>query len=711
MQQISKYGLVRFFPLRYLFLLGSMFTLTSNGMEVKGFREDFNNSCPAGLPPGWTAINSLGEQTWNCSAFGRTNTNPEGSAPHGLQINGFDGFSHLNEDWLISPAFDLREFNFPLLSFWSRMAFSGPRLKLMVSVDYVQGNPHAANWIQLGDRFAQEDTWAYSGEINLDSFKAESVRIAFLYQSSPEHNAARWTIDDFVLNNAEVAPSPYLHTTFKKADYLHFGTQGVDQPSSAKTFGFSLQDGSKDLNILGPDGFQFSKDSLQYFPGLSYSPKEAASENKVFIRFRPRSEGAFSGPLLFKYGDNSEMKSFLSGSTVAGKMTLDVVTWNLEWFGSSVPFQGPQNVNLQLENVKKVILDLNADIYAFQEITDTVLFHYLIDDLPGYKARLSPATSGGPDQYKSAQKLAFVYKTATMVPISQRVLFKDLDLNALKNYPSETGRFWASGRLPYLMEFMAKINGNEKEITLINVHTRSNGGGESASNPRYAMRKYDVSVLKDSLDLYYAQVPLILLGDFNDDLDETVADQTASTVGTAETSFIRFMEDIENYHPATLALSLAGLRTYLANDHVIDHMVLSDELKVAYLNHSSRIVTPFDLITNYQNTTSDHFPVKIRLNLEKWNWTDPLLGLPKQHPEPAIKVYPNPANKLVQVYMNNKKGIFQVELKNVQGQILQNILSENGRVKLDVSALPKGVYFLQVTPSTGRMMFQRLVIR
>ena len=54
-------------------------------------------------------------------------------------------------------------------------------------------------------------------------------------------------------------------------------------------------------------------------------------------------------------------------------------------------------------------------------------------------------------------------------------------------------------------------------------------------------------MLKDSLDTYYADVPLIILGDFNDDLDETVADQDAPTVNTSETSFLNYINDLENY--------------------------------------------------------------------------------------------------------------------------------------------------------------------
>ncbi|WP_304517330.1 T9SS-dependent choice-of-anchor J family protein [Cecembia rubra] len=593
--------------------------VNANVFDPFNIIEDFNTICSVNLGPiagGWNQISVLGDQTWSCTNFGRAGTTPTASAPFGVQINGFaGGAARLNEDWLISPSYDLTEFDFPLLQFWSRVAFSGPRMKLLVSTDYVDGDPNLATWTELADRFAQGDVWTSSGEINLAAFKAANVRIAFVYTSSPEANAARWTLDDFSLRNSQTAPAPFLTNTIGNVDYWHFGVIPIGSTSNeVRSFNFSLSDALENLSISAGVGFEFSKDGVNYAPAITFTPAEAASTNTVRVRFQPNSEGAFSSPINFKSGDIEVNRGYLTGATIERSNTLDVVTWNIEWFGSSNPNQGPTDINLQLQNVKKVIEDLNADIYAFQEITNLEKFYELVAALPAYRGFHSPAVSGG-GTFEDAQKLTFLYKTATIDSVSTRVLLQGVQPEQLVGYPSTPDRFWASGRLPFLFEAKAKINGAEKKINFVNVHTRSNGGGESAANPRYAMRRYDVNVLKDSLDQYYADVPLVILGDYNDDLDETVADQSAPTVNTSETSFINFINDRANYIPVTKSLSLAGLRTFPTFENVIDHIMISNELEENWIVNSERIIAPFDLIPNYSSTTSDHIPVKLRFNL------------------------------------------------------------------------------------------------
>ncbi|WP_194973085.1 endonuclease/exonuclease/phosphatase family protein [Aquiflexum lacus] len=591
-------------------------TVSATVVDPFNISEDFNNSCPDGLPSGWTSVSLLGDQEWVCTEFGRAGTNEFANAPFGVQMNGFLSGPVLNEDWLISPAYDLSEFDFPILTFWSRANFAGPRLQLLVSTNYVDGDPAQADWTELNDRFATSNTWTFSKEINLVGFKNSNVRIAFKYRSSPVEGATRWTLDDFNLKNSDAPPAPFLTNTIGNVDYWHFGIIPVGTVSIAtRTFNFSLSDALEPLTIKAVPGFEFSKNGSDFFQSLTYDPIEAAANNTVTVRFAPNDMGAFSGNIAFESGDIMIQRGFVTGATVERDNTFDIVTWNVEWFGSTQPRQGPNDVDLQLQNVKTIVEDLDADVYAFQEITGLDKFNELVELLEEYEAVVSPAASQGPDVFDDAQKLIFLYKKEVVELVKTRVLLEGVNPEDLVGYPSTPDRFWASGRLPFMMEIKANIDGIQQKFNLVNVHTRSNGGGESAANPRYAMRRYDVNVLKDSLDFYYGDVPLILFGDFNDDLDETVADQTAPTVNTSETSFINYINDLENYIPVTLSLSNAGLRTFPSFEDVIDHMIISDELESNWIVNSERAVAPFDLITNYLSTTSDHLPVKARFKL------------------------------------------------------------------------------------------------
>jgi hypothetical protein len=824
--------------------------------------EDFNNICQANLGPiggSWSTISVSGDQVWSCTNFGRAGTTPTASAPFGVQINGFAaGSARLNEDWLITPEFDLAGFNIPLLSFYSRVAFNGPRLKLLISTDYIDGDPNTATWTELDDRFANGDVWTFSGELDLTDYLDQKIRLAFVYNSSPEEGAARWTLDDFELRSSDVPAAPFFSNDIGNVDYFHFGIIPAGSVSSeTRSFNFNLSNPIAPLTIdNGPvGGFEFSKDGVEFSPTLTYSIEELKGSQTVTVRFAPSAEGAFSGPITFNSGDISVKRGYLSGATISKDKTFDIVTWNVEWFGSSS--NGPSNLDLQLQNVKTIIEDLGADVYAFQEITGLEKFDELVEALEDYGSFVSPATSLGPDNFETAQKLTFLYKKSTVEPIKTRVLLEGVQPEDLVDYPSSPDRFWASGRLPFLMEVKASIDGVEQKFNLINIHARSNGGGESAGNPRYAMRRYDVNVLKDSLDMYYANVPLIILGDYNDDLDETVADQNAPTVNTSETSFINYINDSENYTAVTLPLSEAGLRSFPSFENVIDHTIVSNELQDNWIVNSERIVAPFDLIQNYLNTTSDHIPVKSRfilscdidlpviigdgeicsgtgsteLQLFGGNYTNVLVwqvsldggesweniagsegatslevselvssklfrarveselcfsntlefevGI-SELPEPVIlfeqgklvtiegdyiftwikdgqviqsgsensvriagsgnyqvviqndqgcenasdiirfpirptkanvRVFPNPANRLVNITLRNAEGLQNVELRTAAGSLISSELSSDGFVQFDVSNLSKGTYLIIITDQHGQKQVERLIIR
>ena len=304
------------------------------------------------------------------------------------------------------------------------------------------------------------------------------------------------------------------------------------------------------------------------------------------------------------------------GSDISKDLTLDVASWNIEWFGDeeNAPSARQENSDeIQKEAVKAKLLELDADIITVMEISDDVLFGQMIDELEGYDYVLSNATSY-PDS-PGGQKVGFVYKTQTVHPIKSRPMFTSVhpfyggDGSLLQDYPESPERFYASGRLPFLMEANVTISGKTQEMKFIALHARANSG--SGSQNRYDMRKYDVEVLKDSLDTYYANDRVMIMGDYNDDLDFTVAD-----ANTTVTTYNKFIQDDQNYSFPTLALSEAGYRTYVVGNYndMIDHIMITNELDRNYMEGSARV--HYELYnSDYAYTTSDHFPISVRLVL------------------------------------------------------------------------------------------------
>lgn len=298
--------------------------------------------------------------------------------------------------------------------------------------------------------------------------------------------------------------------------------------------------------------------------------------------------------------------------------TFDTVTWNIEWFGdenNSPVGQNPISDAIQRDSTATVLKKLNADIYAVQEIADEALFAELVAQLPGYDYILSDAFSN-PGGTPPFQKLGFIYNTETVNVVSTRAMFTSIhplynggDDSAIADYPDETSRFFASGRLPFLMTADVTINEVTERIDLIALHARANSGSDAQA--RYDMRKYDVEVLKDSLDVNFTNHKVILLGDYNDDVDETVADITSTT-----SSFQQYVDDPTNYNIVSSALSEAGLRSYVFRENMIDHITITNELNDAYVEHSITVhYEAYD--ADYAFTTSDHFPVSARFLLEQ----------------------------------------------------------------------------------------------
>ncbi len=302
-------------------------------------------------------------------------------------------------------------------------------------------------------------------------------------------------------------------------------------------------------------------------------------------------------------------------STIAKEDTFDIATWNIEWFGDegNSPASGsPMSDAIQRDSVRTILKKLDADVIAVEEIADDVLFRELVDGLDGYEYILSDAVSS-PESSGVKQKVGFIYKTSVVTPKTTRAMFRSIhpaynggDTSVLSQYPEGAAdRFYASGRLPFLMTADVTLNGKTEVIDLIALHARAN----NSRNPqqRYDFRKFDVEVLKDSLDTNFAERNVIVLGDYNDDVDETVAD-VATTVST----FQSFVEDMQNYTIVTKTLSDAGFRSFVSRENMIDHIMISNELNDNYVQNSADVGYQF-YDNDYSNTVSDHLLVTARL--------------------------------------------------------------------------------------------------
>jgi len=154
--------------------------------------------------------------------------------------------------------------------------------------------------------------------------------------------------------------------------------------------------------------------------------------------------------------------------------TLDVISWNLEFFGA--PYNsGPPDKNLQEINVKKLMRYFNADLYGLLEIVDTMRLRRLVDSLGntefGYVIApyCSNNTTGTGASWTSGQKQAYIYRKSIFSNVSTRGIMR----NSSAAYTN-----WASGRFPFLLSATVTIDGISKNLNFILLHGKSGSNAD-----------------------------------------------------------------------------------------------------------------------------------------------------------------------------------------------------------------------------------------
>ena len=394
-------------------------------------------------------------------------------------------------------------------------------------------------------------------------------------------------------------PTPVLTVSPAVLDfgYIAFGSE-----STVKSFSFTITNILTELTLTAPNGYSISKDGISYASSLNYAAAELTSSRTVFVRFVPSAVNTiYNGSVLFTSGSWSASQVSLTGNSntpLPASDTLKVVAWNVEWFGGA---NGPTDDNLQQQNVQTVLRNINADVYALSEVVSASRLQNIVSQMPGYSFVVSDFCSNGSNATScaSAQKLAFVYRTSRVNKIREYgVLRQGGSANASYN--------WASGRFPFLMEADVTMNGTTQRIQFVVVHAKANTSDFIVS---YNRRKAGADELRDSLNVQYGNSNVILLGDFNDDLDKTITTQVAPDTTT---SWISFKQDVVNFNAVTLPLSLARVPSTASYPDIIDHVVISNEMNRFYVPGSARVLRSEveGWIPNYANTTSDHFPVQ-----------------------------------------------------------------------------------------------------
>lgn len=288
--------------------------------------------------------------------------------------------------------------------------------------------------------------------------------------------------------------------------------------------------------------------------------------------------------------------------------TLDIGTWNIEWFGDSL--NGPSNEVTQLKNVTEVIQGMNLDVLGLCEISNAGYWAKLQSNLPDYGAVLT--------NYSQTQKTGLLYRKSMF-----RLLYSKSILLAF-DYE------FASGRFPLEVALETQWGSKKDTMYIWVMHLKANTGSTSEKLTSYNRRAKAAEELKNYLDPK-KRWKGVVLGDWNDDLDVSIVSGKASP-------FVDWRNDT-NYVFPSYRLSLAKQKSTASYSEMIDHMCVTTSMKSNWLLNQSGVMVGDAYVPSYRFNTSDHYPVWARFSMAWKPWVGVELLLEKGSGNPLQPIW------------------------------------------------------------------------
>lgn len=376
------------------------------------------------------------------------------------------------------------------------------------------------------------------------------------------------------------------------------------------------------------------------------------------------------------------------GEDITRGETFDVATWNIEWFGDAS--RGPDDLDLQLNNVIEVIKTVDADIFTFQEIASREQFANLANRLDEYR--------GFTSSYLQSQQTAFLFKKSVIDSLDSGEFVPDGVDEDYWNYN------WA-GRPPLFFRFNATVGGKRVEIHSYGIHAKAFG-----DEPSYQRRLNAALQLKDYFDENLSSDNVLLFGDFNDQL-------RLSTFDEVESPYNSFVTD-ENYLPITITLEDRGQVSYVVGRFrsMIDHVIVTNDLMESHISGAERVEN-VSYINNYTSTTSDHVPVWTRFNFSDTDVGEEPPMAPVSENFELAPNYPNPFNTTTNIkFTIPEDDEITIDIYDITGRKVAALLQIQefsagvNIIPFDASGLASGMYIYRVRLSGGHSLIDTMML-
>ncbi len=390
------------------------------------------------------------------------------------------------------------------------------------------------------------------------------------------------------------------------------------------------------------------------------------SSKSIILRFIPFLI-AVQLSLIPYYSLSQSINDLSFGS----ESTLDVVTWNIEWF--------PKNGTQTLNYVAEIIDALDADLIAMQELDDETQLLELMNLIPEWEVYFNSS------EYLT---LAFLYRPDA---------FTDINIHTiLSSYSRELPR--------RPLVFDAVFKGNR--IVVINNHWKCCGDGYLDENNPWdeETRRRDAAILLDSyMQSNYTNEKVILLGDLND----LLTDPSPHNV------FQIFLDQTDTYFIADLEIAdgSSSFWSYPSWPSHLDHILITEQLFSSFNSAGSEIKTIRidDYYSGgwsfYDFNVSDHRPVAIKLAIEE-------IISDNEVNQPVFRIHPNPAGNTIYLSIPEQLDILEISIYDIGGKNIKQLSNpQNSReLKVNIDELFNGFYQILITDKSGKRYSEKLII-
>ncbi|MBS1562424.1 MAG: hypothetical protein JSS89_12525 [Bacteroidetes bacterium] len=362
----------------------------------------------------------------------------------------------------------------------------------------------------------------------------------------------------------------------------------------------------------------------------------------------------------------------LEVDTVAKSRTLDVTTWNLDWFGWPDSTKGPTDKDRQIRSVRQAMDTMKSDIYGLEEITSEESVKRVADSIVGNHGYFYAS------DIPTDQRMAFIYNKETITPIST-----GLAVNG-------GSQAWAGGRFPYRMTFDAQIVGKAKRMVVFVIHAKATDSATGMED--YNRRKTDAETFHAYLNDFYKDSAVIVIGDFNDEVIKSVVDSTLPS------PYRVFANDAANWSILTESLDAAGASSYIrGTGSMLDNLMATNE--VLPMVYRTFIESPNAYLSSYTTTVSDHLPVTTRFYVDG---TTDVNDETSASASSFLHVAPNPMSAQGRAELViERAGTVRASMINALGEEVAVLLNEECAPQVRLLQIPAqdlsvGMYSLRV---------------